>query len=70
MLQVLEQDDFARENIAPENGIKKRQFLLRLSMNVGLNSSNSYLKNSAVRHLTYCPIGALNLETLLPLMAH
>jgi len=26
MLQVLEQDDFARENIAPENGIKKSSF--------------------------------------------
>lgn len=26
MLQVLEQDDFARENIAPENGIKRSSF--------------------------------------------
>ena len=26
MLQVLEHDDFARENIAPENGIKKSSF--------------------------------------------
>ena len=26
MLQVLEQDDFARENIAPEDGIKKSSF--------------------------------------------
>jgi hypothetical protein len=26
MLQVLDQDDFARENIAPENGIKKSSF--------------------------------------------
>ena len=26
MLQVLEQDDFARENIAPENSIKKNSF--------------------------------------------
>ena len=26
MLQVIEQDDFARENIAPENGIKKSSF--------------------------------------------
>lgn len=26
MLQVLEQDDFARENIAPEHGIKKSSF--------------------------------------------
>ena len=27
MLQVLEQDDFARENIAPQGGIKKKQLL-------------------------------------------
>ena len=27
MLQVIEEDDFARKNIAPENGIKKKQLL-------------------------------------------
>jgi hypothetical protein len=30
MLQVLEEDDFARENIAPKDGIKKSQSPRRL----------------------------------------
>ena len=69
MLQVIEQDDFARVNIAPEEGIKKAASR-KPSTQGDLNNCKSYLKNLAARHPLYCPIGTLNLVTLLPLMAH
>jgi len=67
MLQVVEQDDFARENIAPEEGIKKSSFGEAINSR-GLNSSKSYLKNSAARHPACCPMCILNLAILLLLM--
>ena len=68
MLQVIEQNDFARENIAPEEGIKKSRFSEAINTR-GLNSSKSYLKNSAERYPAYCPIDTLILAILSPLMA-
>ncbi len=44
MLQVLDEDDFARDNIAPEGGIKKA-VSLRQSMKEELNSSRWCLKS-------------------------
>jgi len=41
LLQILEEDDFARGVIAPEEGIKKSSFA-RLSIPGGLNSSFIY----------------------------
>ena len=44
MLQVLEQDDFARENIAPEDGIKKSSFFEAIN-NRGLEQLQAVFEN-------------------------
>lgn len=59
MLQILEQDDFARENIAPQDGIKKSSFSEAINTR-DLNSYKSYLKNSAARLRACCPTCILN----------
>ncbi len=69
MLQVLEQDDLARENIARKTALRKAAFP-RPSTQGALSSSNSYLINSAKKHPAYCPIDSLNSAILLLSMAH
>ena len=69
MLQVLEQDDFVRENIAPENGIKKSSSSEAINER-GLEQFQFVFEELSRKASIYCPIGALNLETLLPLMNH
>ena len=54
MLQVLEQDDFARENIAPEDGIKKSSFFEAIN-NRGLEQLQAVFENSAARHPDILP---------------
>jgi len=56
--------------ILPRKTALRKAASLRLSIHGDLNSSKSYLKNSVIRHLTYCPIDILNSAILLPLMAH
>jgi len=65
MLQVLEQDDFAREKTVSRKAVSQRP-----SIQGDWNSSRSYLRNSVIRHPVYSPIDILNLATLLVLMVH
>lgn len=63
MLQVLEQDDFARENIAPEDGIKKSSFFEAIN-NRGLVQLQAVFENlcqqaSGVLPKTHAELGDL-----------
>ncbi len=49
MLQVLDQDDFARENIAPE-GASRKAASSRRSIVADWNNSNPYLDTFVSRH--------------------
>jgi len=56
LIQVLKEDDFARKNIAPKDGIEKSSFFEAIN-NRGLE-----------QHLRLSRIGILTSENLLPLM--
>ena len=63
MLQVLEQDDFARENIAPEDGIKKSSFFEAIN-NRGLVQLQAVFENlclqaSGILPKTHAELGNL-----------
>jgi len=58
LLQVLEQDDFARNHIAPRDGIKKAVFL-KPPTKEALNSSCMSFKNCRNRPKMFCRTVAL-----------
>ena len=69
MLQVLEQDDYARENIAPKGGIKKSSFFEAVNSR-GLQPFQLYLNSSAKRLVAFCPTDTPCSASWSPLMAH
>jgi hypothetical protein len=53
LLQALEQDDFARNQIAPKDGFKKSSFLEATNCR-GLNSFSMFLKIYKSKQLSFC----------------
>jgi len=69
LIKVLKEDDFARENIAPKNGIEKSSFSEAIN-NRGLEQLQCVYENLIVKQTKFYQTDMLIWENLLPLTDH